>query len=337
MKLFAKYNDARVSVIGFAILASMAISGIGLALAAGVGTPSNPSSAPSDQTGASAILQKMAAQYSKLNSLQVGIDASAVISMRGKKGAEPIRETLALQRPDQYAYSLGYGPADNSTGQLTQSWLSDGSKTINYNGPLKQYTSAPATSLAAFAAQNATKKQSKLLPASMLLLTMFSDSPQGQATLKLMGDGQVVGPKTLHGTPVTVLDYTRFSSPYFATPKGMKVFLAVDVNASRLVQATTVFPNGNMSMAITEAVRPASENQSLPASLFTFQPPADAKLVDKFQAPPASGAGDTAAKTAAQMIGKPAPDFSLNDTAGKTVDLNSLKGRTILMDFSASW
>ncbi len=36
-------------------------------------------------------------------------------------------------------------------------------------------------------------------------------------------------------------------------------------------------------------------------------------------------------------VGKPAPDFTLNDTAGNPVSLSSFKGKYLLLDFWASW
>ena len=36
-------------------------------------------------------------------------------------------------------------------------------------------------------------------------------------------------------------------------------------------------------------------------------------------------------------IGQPAPDFTMNDSAGKPVALSSLKGKVLLVDFWASW
>ena len=47
----------------------------------------------------------------------------------------------------------------------------------------------------------------------------------------------------------------------------------------------------------------------------------------------------TTAFARAQMIEKPfpAPDFTLNDINGKPVSLHSFKGKTVLLDFWASW
>jgi thiol-disulfide isomerase/thioredoxin len=38
-----------------------------------------------------------------------------------------------------------------------------------------------------------------------------------------------------------------------------------------------------------------------------------------------------------QLAGKPAPDFALTDLQGKTIRLSDLKGRTVLLDFWATW
>ncbi|MFV0606053.1 MAG: redoxin domain-containing protein [Niabella sp.] len=43
------------------------------------------------------------------------------------------------------------------------------------------------------------------------------------------------------------------------------------------------------------------------------------------------------ASGAANLIGKPAPDFTLNDVDGKPTTLSSLKGKYVLVDFWASW
>jgi peroxiredoxin len=43
------------------------------------------------------------------------------------------------------------------------------------------------------------------------------------------------------------------------------------------------------------------------------------------------------AKQASDIIGKPAPDFTLPDVNGKNVSLSSFKGKYVLVDFWASW
>jgi len=40
---------------------------------------------------------------------------------------------------------------------------------------------------------------------------------------------------------------------------------------------------------------------------------------------------------AAELTGKPAPDFTVTDVEGKTLKLSSLRGKPVLLDFCASW
>lgn len=48
-------------------------------------------------------------------------------------------------------------------------------------------------------------------------------------------------------------------------------------------------------------------------------------------------AEQTRTHLAKQMINTPAPDFTLNDVDGKTVSLSELKGKTVIVDFWATW
>jgi len=62
------------------------------------------------------------------------------------------------------------------------------------------------------------------------------------------------------------------------------------------------------------------------AALFSFTPPQDAKLVDKF---PEHKRPD--------LTGQTAPSFSLKTLDGKQVSFDSLRGKPVLVDFWATW
>jgi thiol-disulfide isomerase/thioredoxin len=67
----------------------------------------------------------------------------------------------------------------------------------------------------------------------------------------------------------------------------------------------------------------------LPDSLFRFTPPEGAKEVAEF-------AGRPEMKTP-NLAGKPAPEFRVKSLGGETFDSASLKGKTVLLDFWATW
>jgi peroxiredoxin/outer membrane lipoprotein-sorting protein len=89
-------------------------------------------------------------------------------------------------------------------------------------------------------------------------------------------------------------------------------------------------PNLDQRIVVTQDINftIALAAQELPAELFEFEPPEGAVAVSQF------GRGGTANKVA---TGTPAPDFTLSDLNGKGWKLSELRGKTVLLDFWATW
>jgi thiol-disulfide isomerase/thioredoxin/outer membrane lipoprotein-sorting protein len=73
----------------------------------------------------------------------------------------------------------------------------------------------------------------------------------------------------------------------------------------------------------------ASMNEPVPDALFTYVPPANFRELDKLEH--WSTLPDTT------LIGQPAPELTLNTLDGKPIALSSLRGKTVLLDFWATW
>ena len=69
-------------------------------------------------------------------------------------------------------------------------------------------------------------------------------------------------------------------------------------------------------------------DQPVEAALFAFNAAESAKLVDAFERPGAKSAG---------LLGKAAPGFTLRDLSGMEVRLKDYAGKTVLLDFWATW
>jgi len=268
---------------------------IGLALAAGPGmgagiaATSIHASFAAPQTisdpRAIAIIEEMAAHYSKLQSVQVDTNGDLpLITIMGKANIR-FHVTLALQRPDRYAYYVDSTTrtGDRTTNKVMLAILGNGRSAISYNGSLKQYTRSRPVSLAAIAAQRPARPDMLWGGATKVLLAFFIHSPEDRAAKKFFPGARLVGRKLLNGTPVAVIEY--FPLPGKLASLG-KYFIAVDTRSDVLVRCSDVIaPQNPFSAVETEDVRPVSVNELLPDSVFNFRPPPGARLVAKFSAP----------------------------------------------------
>ena len=78
----------------------------------------------------------------------------------------------------------------------------------------------------------------------------------------------------------------------------------------------------------TVKYKSARINQDMPPDLFVFVPPEKAKLVEWLDLP---------GNVSRDLVGKPAPDITLKTLDGEEVNLRSLRGNVVLLNFWATW
>ena len=96
-----------------------------------------------------------------------------------------------------------------------------------------------------------------------------------------------------------------------------------------IVKADVPQLGGRVEQEENASFQRASLDPVLPDSLWTFRPPKGSREVAQFTQPqdePGSG-----------FAGKPAIDFTLKDLAGAPHTLKGLRGKTVLLDFWATW
>jgi peroxiredoxin len=124
-----------------------------------------------------------------------------------------------------------------------------------------------------------------------------------------------MGSEEVQGVNCTVME--------IAMDNGVSERLWID-KATHLVRRDMVDEGGLKQETVFTAVRLGA---AMANDLFRYNPTAT-KARNRIQ---------LAQKAAETLIGKAAPDFSLQDLDGRTVDLSALRGKPVLLDFWATW
>lgn len=152
------------------------------------------------------------------------------------------------------------------------------------------------------------------------LRAFFSADPDAQLPGQ-SGEAALAPSETWEGDSYRVVQYPVKSDGQDATVSA-KAYIGTDSFIHRLVFSTET-PRG---VATKEwNLRHISTNAAAPASVFAYAPPADATPLD------------SSPRGALLAEGTPAPDFTVYDPSGKPVKLSDYKGRTVVLDFWATW
>lgn len=228
-----------------------------------------------------------------------------------------VTSSLAVVNPDRKRLV--------SKGQMGETTIvSNGEFTWTYVPPLKQYT------------KKAVMRSPQALLESIGMSTLAADMTKASSDPKILREEsiEIDGSKYPCWVVETRIDKVKLPQPEGAELTGGVITMWIDKDLKIQRQTTMA---GNMEGGpITTPIemrqkiinRAIKLDLDLPDSLFTFTPPEGSKEVADFFVP---------GMKAPNLVGKAAPEFRVKSLAGETFDLASLKGKTVLLDFWATW
>ncbi|MDQ2949862.1 MAG: redoxin domain-containing protein, partial [Acidobacteriota bacterium] len=196
----------------------------------------------------------------------------------------------------------------------SMSIVADGKQTWTFNPMLKQFTSNSSVPSLVNALQSS--------PVNLLL-----PNPPGQTvkSAKLTGEANLDVGGVPH--PCYLLDVESAASKFskFWVDKSTWLVLKRTLAEHMLNLPLSGIP-ADMKMSLQ--VESLTVNQLLSSELFTFVPPTGSKLVEKFE---------FSGMTPSNLTGKHSIDFKLKDLSDHEFQLANYKGKTVLLDFWATW
>jgi len=267
-------------------------------------------------TDPKALLERVAETYRNLKSY--AFDLTLLTDIRSAAGRKSVETHLELTnvRPDKLRILISGGLGEVQV-------YSDGAVSSIFVPALKQYTRKATSDAKAAAADGA----SRFAAIAMQVLEQFEQISSGVHTAKFLPTEKLeVGDTQVECRVVAVEleeqdpDEKRLRTYWIDSQRNL-VLKAVQLDKLSGDAANS------LETEITTTFRKAQSNPSIPDSTFAFKPPADAKEVEAFRKP----------RPVAIEIGSEAADFQLKDLEGREIQLKSLRGNVVLLNFWATW
>jgi thiol-disulfide isomerase/thioredoxin/outer membrane lipoprotein-sorting protein len=267
-----------------------------------------------------AAKQRRSIQYVKELTGEVTLDGKPVIEVNAGGRRVPVasavgKQTVALSNPGKARVELELGAGNVM--------VSDGESTWTYRPSTKVYSKVAAAQTAEGVAANLAvldvlgffedAKSAKTVRAESISIDGQSYDCWVITSSVKIPPGAAMGGEISDGTMTTWID------------KKEKIVMKAVIAYSYKVAPTAGAALVEYQAKLTQLTRALKVDQPIPAELFAFTPPADARE----QAPQSAGRVD--------LTGKDAPAFRGVSLDGKTYTLEALKGRPVLLDFWATW
>ena len=262
-----------------------------------------------------ALLELVGETYRNLK--RYHFDFTLLTEIRSGGGRKSVETNIDLTsiRPDRLRMLISGG-----LGELQV--YSDGAFAWVFVPPLKQYTRKTASD-----AKAATTDGSRFAAIAMQVFEQFERISASVHTAKILRKERV----EVGDTPVECLVVEVELEERDPEEKRMRTYW-IDSQRNLVLKVVQLDKlSGDAANAveteITTTFRKADIDPSIPEGAFAFVPPEDAREVTAFRT----------SRSSAIEIGSEAADFRLKDLEGREIQLKSLRGNVVLLNFWATW
>lgn len=291
--------------------------------------PAAPAAAPAaPETKVSAearsVLDQLKAAYAELKAVTLDGKLTAHFDVAGKDRTENATFTSSFAAPNKFRHELDQGLLAGSTGD----------KMYIYNKTDNAYlTKTLPIAAARFKSAEFPQPQASILREQNPSLALALSEDASAELLSGIAIAEKVEDISIDGKPHPALKLTT---------DGTATIIAID-------------PSTKLIRRVSRDMKPYFEKQGVPdvkAGEITIDytaaaPTAEAPAADQFAWTPPEGAREATAdapadaqggdQPAMQLVGKPAPDFTLENLKGEKITLSALKGNVVVLDFWATW
>lgn len=283
--------------------------------------------APTIAPEAQPTLDKMFAYYKSLPGASMTLTMKAPMPGMGDQVS-----TMAAQKPNLFKVSQNMG----MPGMGDLNIISDGTYTWTAESGSKIYSE-----------QAAPKSFGDSQDIMMLIggtpgeffFSLLSDKPESNF---LSGISKVEGSEPVERDGTTYDAFTLYTDPASDPnmPGEVKILVTVHQGDTPWIHGTRIaLPKemtGGMEMNI-DLIGSDWKKIEDDNAAFSYTPAAGYTKVDDVISELMGGQQSAGDEAAMELVGKPAPAFELEDLNGNSVSLASMKGKTVILDFFATW
>jgi thiol-disulfide isomerase/thioredoxin len=265
------------------------------------------------------VLQKVATTYKGLKRYQFQGEILVVASTNaGPAQSQTVPFFVAVDGQGRIRDEVKGGPAPGLI-------ISDGKETVIYNTLLGQYVRHAGNADVALAGASQRGVGS-------MVVSRFTTVASGVVSVKPLPGEPLTVDGVKHDCRVLEVTYQRSGNDAQVVEGARRYW--IDPRTHLVLRMRTQLKadapqyGGKVEQTETTVFRSAKLDPVFADSIWVFKPPAMARAVAQF---------DPRADPAPAFTGKPAIDFSLTDLQGRTHSLSSMRGKTVLLDFWATW